>query len=90
MPAPPARRAPVADVLQHQRADEGYGGRDAPGKPGGSAVQGPNLPFRYTPHQVRHRLGHGDLTTTTRYVKILDEEDPTAADVMSELLKAAG
>ena len=25
--------------------------------------------------KVRHRLGHGDLTTTTRYVKILDEED---------------
>ena len=33
-------------------------------------------------------LGHGDLTTTTRYVKILDEEDSTAADVMSGLLKA--
>lgn len=40
--------------------------------------------------RVRHRLGHGDLTTTTRYVKILDEEDSTAADVMSELLKAVG
>lgn len=38
--------------------------------------------------RVRHRLGHGDLTTTTRCVKILDEEDSTAADVMSELLKA--
>ena len=38
--------------------------------------------------RVRHGLGHGDLTTTTRYVKILDEEDSTAADVMSELLKA--
>jgi integrase len=38
--------------------------------------------------RVRHRLGHGDLTTTTRYVKVLDEEDSTAADVMSELLKA--
>lgn len=36
--------------------------------------------------KVRHRLGHGDLTTTTRYVKILDEEDGTAADVMSDLL----
>jgi integrase len=36
--------------------------------------------------KVRHRLGHGDLTTTTRYVKILDEEDSTAADVMSDLL----
>jgi integrase len=36
--------------------------------------------------KVRHRLGHGDLTTTTRYVKILDEEDATAADVMSGLL----
>jgi hypothetical protein len=33
-----------------------------------------------------HRLGHGDLTTTTRYVKILDEEDGTPADVVSELL----
>ena len=39
--------------------------------------------------RVRHRLGHGDLTTTTRYV-ILDEEDSNAADVMSELLKAGG
>ena len=38
--------------------------------------------------RVWHRLGHGDLTTTTRYVKILDEEDSTAADVMSGLLKA--
>jgi site-specific recombinase XerD len=38
--------------------------------------------------RVRHRLGHGDLTTTTRYVKILDEEDSTAADVISGLLKA--
>ena len=38
--------------------------------------------------RVRHRLGHGDLTTTTRYVKILDEEDVAAADVISELLKA--
>jgi hypothetical protein len=37
--------------------------------------------------RVRHRLGHGDLTTTTRYVKILDEEDSTAADVISGLLK---
>jgi hypothetical protein len=36
--------------------------------------------------KVRHRLGHGDLTTTTRYVKVLDEEDATAADVMSDLL----
>jgi hypothetical protein len=36
--------------------------------------------------KVRHRLGHGDLTTTTRYVKILDEEESTAADVMSALL----
>ena len=36
--------------------------------------------------KVRHRLGYGDLTTTTRYVKILDEEDSTAADVMSDLL----
>lgn len=44
------------------------------------------LPFRYTPYQVRHRPGHGDLTSTTRYVKILDEEDATAADVMSDLL----
>jgi hypothetical protein len=29
---------------------------------------------------------HGDLTTTTRSVKILDEEDSTAADVMSDVL----
>jgi hypothetical protein len=28
------------------------------------------------------------LITATRYVKILDEEDSTAADVMSDLLKA--
>ena len=73
-----------------------------------SAVEEADLPFRYTPYQVRHthaswlidqgvdlervrhRLGHGDLTTTTRYVKILDEEDSTAADVMGELLKAVG
>ncbi len=50
------------------------------------AVEEADLPFRYTPYQVRHthaswlidkgvdiekvrhRLGHGDLTTTTRYV----------------------
>ena len=38
--------------------------------------------------RVRHRLGHGDLTTTTGYVKVLDQEDSTAADVMSDLLKA--
>ena len=68
------------------------------------AVKEADLPFHYTPYQVRHthaswlidkgveiekvrhRLGHGDLTTTTRYVKILDEEDSTAADVMSDLL----
>jgi ubiquinone biosynthesis protein UbiJ len=30
--------------------------------------------------------GHGDLQATTRYVKILDEEDPKAADVMSAIL----
>lgn len=36
--------------------------------------------------RVRHRLGHGDLTTTTRYVKVLDEEDSMAADVMDALL----
>jgi hypothetical protein len=48
--SPASQTAPVADVLQHQRADEGYGGRDVPGKPGGSAVQGANLPFRYTPY----------------------------------------
>ena len=71
-----------------------------------SAVEEAQLPFRFTPYQVRythaswlidqgvdlgrvrHRLGHGDLTTTTRYVKILDEEDSTAADVISGLLKA--
>lgn len=39
--------------------------------------------------RVRHRLGHGDLTTTARYVKVLDEEDSTAADVISGLLKTA-
>jgi integrase len=39
--------------------------------------------------RVRHRLGHGNLTTTTRNV-ILDEEDSTAADVMCGLLKATG
>ena len=68
------------------------------------AVKEADLPFRYTPYQVRHthaswlidkgvdiekvrhRLGHGDLATTTRYVKILDEADATAADVMSGLL----
>ncbi|HXL94514.1 MAG TPA: tyrosine-type recombinase/integrase [Streptosporangiaceae bacterium] len=38
--------------------------------------------------RVRTRLGHGDLTTTTRYVKILDEEDSAAADVMGDLLKS--
>jgi integrase len=50
------------------------------------AVKEADLPFHYTPYQVRHthaswlidkgvdiekvrhRLGHGDLTTTTRYV----------------------
>jgi integrase len=36
--------------------------------------------------RVQYRLGHGDLQATTRYVKILDEEDPTAADVMSAIL----
>jgi len=36
--------------------------------------------------KVRHRLGHGDLTTMTRYVKILDEQDATAADVIGDLL----
>lgn len=36
--------------------------------------------------RVRYRLGHGDLQATTRYVKILDEEDPKAADVMSAIL----
>jgi integrase len=32
--------------------------------------------------RVQYRLGHGDLQATTRYVKILDEEDPKAADVI--------
>ena len=36
--------------------------------------------------RVRYRLGHGDLTTTTRYVKILDEEDSTAADAIATIL----
>jgi len=36
--------------------------------------------------RVRFRLGHGDLTTTTRYVKILDEEDSTAADAIATIL----
>lgn len=36
--------------------------------------------------RVQYRLGHGDLQATTRYVKILDEEDPKAADVMSAIL----
>ena len=35
--------------------------------------------------RVQYRLGHRDLQATTRYVKILDEEDPKAADVMSAL-----
>jgi len=37
--------------------------------------------------RVKDRLGHGDLTTTTRYVKILDEEDPAAADVMDAIME---
>ena len=36
--------------------------------------------------RVRYRLGHGDLTTTTRYVKILDEEDSAAADAIAAIL----
>jgi integrase len=36
--------------------------------------------------RVQYRLGHGDLQATTRYVKILDEEDPKAADVISAIL----
>ena len=36
--------------------------------------------------RVRYRLGHGDLTTTTRYVTILDEEDSTAADAIATIL----
>jgi Phage integrase family len=35
--------------------------------------------------RVQYRLGHGDLQATTRYVKILDEEDPKAADVISAI-----
>jgi len=34
---------------------------------------------------VQYRLGHGDLQATTRYVKILDEEDPKTADVISAI-----
>ena len=36
--------------------------------------------------RVQYRLGHGDLQATTRYVKILDEQDPRAADAMSAIL----
>ena len=36
--------------------------------------------------RVQYRLGHGDLQATTRYVKVLDEEDPKAAEVMSAML----
>jgi integrase len=36
--------------------------------------------------RVRYRLGHGDLATTTRYVKVLDEEDSAAADVIASIL----
>jgi site-specific recombinase XerD len=36
--------------------------------------------------RVQYRLGHGDLQATTRYIKILDEEDPKAADVISAIL----
>ncbi|HUC13574.1 MAG TPA: tyrosine-type recombinase/integrase [Acidimicrobiales bacterium] len=77
--------------------------------PGGriwkQAVKEADLPFHYTPYQVRHthaswlidkgvdiekvrhRLGHGDLTTTTRSaIKNLDQEDSTAKNVMSDLL----
>ena len=36
--------------------------------------------------RVQYRLGHGDLQATTRYVEILDQEDPKAADVISAIL----
>jgi integrase len=36
--------------------------------------------------RVQYRLGHGDLQATTRYVKVLDEEDPKAAEVISAML----
>jgi hypothetical protein len=36
--------------------------------------------------RVRYGLGHGDLTSTTRYVKILDEEDSTAAAAIATIL----
>lgn len=36
--------------------------------------------------RVQYRLGHGDLQATTRYIKVLDEEDPKAADVISVIL----
>jgi len=80
-----------------------YTGKHIWGRIWNQAVKEADLPFRYTPYQVRHthaswlidkgvdiekarhRLGHGDLTTTTRCVKILDEEDATAVDVMSGL-----
>ena len=40
--------------------------------------------------RFRCRPGHADLTATTRYVKLRDEEDSTATAVMTELLKAVG
>src|SRR5579863_5508562 len=36
--------------------------------------------------RVQYRLGHGDLQATTRYVKMLDEDDPKAAEVMLAIL----
>lgn len=32
--------------------------------------------------KVKQQAGHGDLTTTTQYVHILDEEDSTAAEAI--------
>jgi hypothetical protein len=54
-----------------------------PATPTGSSIADTSPP---KPAVHRHQLGHGDLTTTNRYGKILDEEDGTAADVMCSLL----
>jgi hypothetical protein len=43
-------------------------------------------PRRFRPSLQRYRLGHGDLQATTRYVKVLDGEDPKAAEVMPAML----
>jgi integrase len=90
-----------------RRSAEEYLGEKTWRKIWGKAVECAELPFEYTPYQVRHthaswlidqgvdlervraRLGHGDLTTMTRYVKILDEEDSVAADVIGSMFGPA-